>query len=413
MRKWLLCMLLSLLVPATLLAGPRLILYSGTALVEETRDVSLETAGTLVLKHLPHGILWDSLAVEGISVRAVRPVLPLRLTADGLVGELVKVVTQGTRVSGRLISQASDGTLVLATQGGMITIKDYSRIDAPLPDREQVEIDYAGATPGGAQLLLRYLTAGLTWRANYRAVVDEGRLSLQGQALVTNATGVAFTDARVDLVAGEVYAPSAPPGAGRGQPLALQLAAAPEADVAPAGEYHRYRLPDAVNLPPGSVAIPYVTADFDCQRVYRFRGAQVETIIKFENMAVPLPAGEVRTYEENGGLFVGAAALPHTPVGEEAELATGVAFDLTGERVQVEHRRLGDEFYRDTYRIEIRSAKDHPVEVEVWESMSGSWTVTQTTHPYEQLDSRTIRFVVDVPPEAKVTIRYTVEWRYG
>jgi len=192
------------------------------------------------------------------------------------------------------------------------------------------------------------------------------------------------------------------------------LAAAPPfpAAVSPAGEYHRYTLPEPVDLGPGTVLVPLFSAALPYERIYRFQGGRVETVIRFRNAAQPLPAGEVAAYEEEGRLFVGAAAIGHTPVGEEVRLTIGAAFDLTGERTQISHVRLGEDLYRETYRIVIRSAKEEPVEVEVLESLTGSWTITRTSLPYEVLDAHTVKFLLAVPAGGEADLSYTVEWSY-
>ncbi|MDY0393075.1 MAG: DUF4139 domain-containing protein, partial [Candidatus Bipolaricaulis sp.] len=107
-----------------------------------------------------------------------------------------------------------------------------------------------------------------------------------------------------------------------------------------------------------------------------------------------------------------AAAIGHTPLGSDVDLAVGAAFDLTGERVQESRQRITDALYRDTYRITLRSAKDAPVEVEVVEALPGTWTITEHSLPYERLDAQRVLFRVLVPAGGTADVRYTVEWRY-
>ena len=45
---------------------------------------------------------------------------------------------------------------------------------------------------------------GLTWAADYTAVLDGDAMALDGFVTVQNGTGLAFPDARLQLVAGDV-----------------------------------------------------------------------------------------------------------------------------------------------------------------------------------------------------------------
>lgn len=389
-------------------AAPRIVLYQqGLALVEEEREFTLAPEGALVIEDLPQGIVLESLSIQGITVLSLSPVPSRYSDVEQLVGKYVEVVSPAGTFRGRVAS-AGDGGIVLETETGTVFLRDYQALKFPYPPRRRVEVRYRAAEPGKKTLQLRYLTTGLSWSAHYRAVLEGERLELVGTATLVNDTGLSFPAAQVELVAGQVYTPT--PKAADYEVRAL--AAAPEAGVTSAGEYHRYSLPQPVDLEPGTVLVPLVSAALPYQRVYRFQGGAVETVIRFQNTALPLPAGEISFYEEGGGLFVGAAPIGHTPVGGEVELAIGAAFDLTGVRTQVSHVRLGDDLYRDTYRIAIRSAKDEPVEVEVVETLTGSWSITHSSLPYEQLDAHTVLFRLSVPAGGEAEVSYTVEWGY-
>ncbi|MBC7092395.1 hypothetical protein H5T53_00040 [Candidatus Bipolaricaulota bacterium] len=391
------------------LSAPELVLYSGGfGLVLETRTVTLAREGELALGDLPHTILLDSLTIDGLSLTWVEPRWSGGPDLAGLVGETVQVFAHGECLEGRLVG-VTDG-LVLATADGLLFLASYDRVLAQLPEQQAVRLGYRGATPGPGAITLRYLADGLAWRASYTAVLGEDGLVLVGMATLINRTGVDFPGAQVTLVAGDVYRPSSK-GAGEGLVRALAMAPADVA-VAPAAEYHRYDLPGPVDLPHGTALVPLVRATLAYTRAYRFTGGPVEVLVRFENTALPLPAGEVRTFDEGGRLFVGAAPIGHTPVGEKVELAVGAAFDLTGERVQEARRRLAEDLYRDTWRIALRSAKGEPVEVEVVETLPGTWTITESSFPYEQVDAQRVRFRVVVPAFGSAEVRYTVEWRY-
>ena len=391
------------------LAAPRLVLYpQGLALVEELREVELQTEATLVLTDLPQWIMLESLSIEGVTVLSLMPTAPAPAPMEPLTGKYVEVISPAGTFHGRVVS-AGGGGITLATESGFVFIRDYQALRVPYPPRLQLEVRYRAGETGSKTITLQYLARGLSWSAHYRALLGDGTLELVGTATLTNDTGLTFSGAEVELIAGEVYAP-APEAAY--EVRALAAAPPPPAAASPAGGYHRYSLPGPVDVRPGTVLVPLASAALPYSRVYRFQGGAVETVIRFRNSAQPLPAGEISFYEEDGSLFVGAASIGHTPVGEEVELAIGAAFDLTGERVQVSHVRLAEDLYRDTYRITLRSAKDVPVTVEVLESLTGSWAITHSSLPYEVVDAHTVRFLVSVPAGGEAEVSYTVEWSY-
>lgn len=395
-------------------AAPVVTLYSGGfGYVHEVRVVQLAQEGDLLLENLPLTLLLDSLSLDGLTVTRIDPIRLTVPTLADLVGTTVTVFAHGERLQGRVVATSPE--LVLAMPEGWVFLPSYERILAPAPavaasaDQLAVRVRYREAVPGGATVGLRYLADGLSWYVAYTAMLGEGTLSLRGMATFENRAGVEFTGAQISLVAGDVYRPTAKTPEGYG---VRALAALAEFDTGGAFEYHRYAFPTPVDLTAGVSVAPFLTGEVSYARAYRFSGGPVEVRIRFKNTLFPLPGGEVRVYDEKGALFAGAAEVGHTPVGNDVDLAIGAAFDLTGERIQESRLRIADNLYRDVYRITLRSAKDVPVEVEVVESISGTWTITQTSLPYERIDAQRVLYRVTVPAGGSADVRYTVEWRY-
>ncbi len=388
-------------------AAPYLVIYpQGLALVEERRTYDLASEGRLTIDRLPDEIILESLVIDGLTVLSTSPALPEMEGLEGWDGLYVEVISSAGTFRGRVLIWGQDG-IFLATSEGTVFIREYQAIRTPYPPLAAAEVRYLTDEPGTTDLLLRYLTYGISWEASYRAVLGNESLSLQGTAILTNETGLSFSQAEIGLIAGEVYTPKT---VDYGE--VRTMAAAPEATVSQASEYHRYSLPEPVDLGLGANLVPFVSATIPYERIYRFSGGSVETVIRFTNEEEPLPAGGVSVYNEEGRLFIGASSIGDTPLGEEIELAIGAAFDLTGERVQTSHLRIGEERNRDSYQITIRSAKDEPVTVEVLEYLAGTWTITASSLPYETVDSRTVRFILSVPAGGEAELTYTVEWSY-
>jgi len=262
---------------------------------------------------------------------------------------------------------------------------------------------YRAEAAGEKELRFRYLTQGLAWKIVYDAEFLGTNLRILGKAMIQNDTGLNWQKVKLTLIAGEVRSPAR-------DTTVKALAMAPEASVSQAFEYHRYDLPGTWDLPSGQAVLALLKAEVPTEKVYQFAGSAVEVRLRFSSPDNILPAGEMRVYSD--GIFVGASSIPHLPKGESAEIVLGAAFDLTGKRTQLSRERLQENLYRDSWRIELRSAKDEDVVVEVIETLPGYWRIVSSTMPYEVLDAQRVKFAVPVNAGGKAVVDYTVEWRY-
>lgn len=407
-------LLVLLLLPQLALAAPRLTIYqAGIAYVTEELPVAGGT-DTIRIEGLPDTLVPDSLLLRDVDViswsfapgRAVAPL-------DALIGREVEAVWEDEVYRGKLVS--TQGGLLLEVEGGFIFLKDFTEVrvrDGLCLERPPVLEAKLREPLAGGTVALSYLAGGFGWSASYLGIWDEeeGELEFTGSAAISNSSGRDFAGASVELVAGEVRVE-------RGLPAVKALAMAPEAGAPPAevsevGEYHRYALREPVDIPQGTVHVRYLPwSRVAAEAVYRFRGGPIEFFLKFENSTgFPLPAGTFRVY--GGGAFLGEARIGHTPEGREVELPLGVAFDLTGERTRTLHRRLAENRYRDAYRIELGSAKDEAVAVEVIEELPGDWEIVSSSLPYETIDASHVLFLVEVPPGGEAVLEYVVEYSY-
>ncbi len=415
--RMVICFIVVAVMSTVAWGGTQVLLYNqGFAFVQESRTVDLGSQGSLLIADLPQTLLHDSLLVEGLTLLRMSPVVSPGV-ADGeqtepflerLVGRFVDVYAGGEVIRGRLLA-AAEG-VVLLTEGGQVFLRTYDKVLAASPEGATVQVDYL-ASPGQRELTLSYLARRMRWSAVYSAILEGDELFLQGQARLENQSGRSYSDAQVQLVAGDVDSPQVPEVAFR-QVVGLGFDMAVAPDVAPAFEYHRYSLQQPVELQEGTTFVPLVTVSGPYERVYRFTDGPVRVLVKFKTPDDPLPGGQVRVFDEGGRLYVGSASIGHTPAGETVELSVGSAFDLTGERVQVRRERPSADLFRDTYRVSLRSAKDDAVTVEVVQHLSGTWTLTEASDPYEVVDAQRIRFLVDVPAGGSAEVTYTVEWRY-
>lgn len=291
-------------------------------------------------------------------------------------------------------------------------------------------------------LEVSYLTQNLNWSADYVLVVNEQDTvgALQGWVTLVNNSGASYKNAELQLVAGDVNRVQPP----RAYDMRSKVAMAPAAPAGGAGfseqalfEYHLYTLgrPTTV-LQNEQKQVSLLEADgISIQKKLIFYGQQywfrgqygeiqsnqkVGVYLDFKNdqknkLGIPLPKGTLRVYKADKGgskQFVGEDQIDHTPRDEKIRVKMGEAFDVVGDRKQVEWRVLGSCSAESRWEIELRNHKDTAVEVEDYEPIGGDWQVLESSIPYEKKDAGTFTFNVKIPARGKTKVTYKVRLRY-
>ncbi|MCD4690372.1 DUF4139 domain-containing protein [bacterium] len=288
-----------------------------------------------------------------------------------------------------------------------------------------------GAEKDGSRLVeVTYLTSSINWHAEYVGVInaEDDVVDLAAWVSVDNRSGATYTDAKLDLVAGDVNRAVVPPSP-------VMMAREAKADVQGLGmpefaeeelfEYHLYKLDTPSTLadreikqltffPSTSVAVEKVM-EFD-----HYYGTDVRVLLEFANseedgLGVPLPAGKVRMYKEDsaGDLqFIGEDRIDHTAKDEDVALLMGNAFDVKAERITADRRRITDRVHEEDYEVSVRNHKDEDIVVRVVEHPRGYWTIKGETHPYEKKDASRVEFLIPVKADGETVLSYTVRYEY-
>ena len=202
-------------------------------------------------------------------------------------------------------------------------------------------------------------------------------------------------------------------------------------------EYHLYTMarPTTVRNNEQKQVTLLEAADFGLTKRLIFHGAEyyyrgrygevvsnqkVDVTLEFDNsernrLGMPLPAGIVRVYKEDASgarQFIGEDRIDHTPRDERIRIRMGDAFDVVGDRRQMDWTALGSCVSESTWEVELRNRKDDDVEVDVIEPIGGDWDIVRSTHRAETLDAHTFRFRVDVPARGETTIEYRARVRW-
>jgi hypothetical protein len=286
-----------------------------------------------------------------------------------------------------------------------------------------------------------YLTRNLNWKADYVMVVseDDSRGDVTGWVTLTNQSGASYENARLKLVAGDVQRVSEGEAWERARKsMAVAEAAMDQAFAEEAFfEYHLYTLQrptSLLNNEQKQVTL-LEASDFGIRKrliyygaAYYYRGqyGQVEAnqkvgvYLDFENseknrLGMPLPAGIVRVYKEDSSgaqQFIGEDRIDHTPRDETVRIKMGEAFDVVGDRKQMDFDVIATCVTESSWEINLRNHKDEDVEVEIFEPVMADWEIISSSHRAEKLDAHTFKYTVEVPARGDETITYRVRVRW-
>jgi hypothetical protein len=136
-------------------------------------------------------------------------------------------------------------------------------------------------------------------------------------------------------------------------------------------------------------------------------------------LGIPLPAGRIRVAQldkADGSLeFIGEDVIDHTPKDETVLVKLGSAFDVVGERRQVDFSiDTKGRWMEEEIEVKLRNHKAEPVEVIVKENLYrwSKWQIKTSTQPYEKVDARTIHFPLTVVKDGEAVVRYRVRYTW-
>lgn len=431
---------------------------SGVALVREQRRVALG-AGRVALAYLdvsahiqPETVHLRSLeapdALAIVEQNYRHDLLTPAALLEASVGAQVRVVRRQEPSGADVIEEAellsAQGEPVLRIDGEVVTggVQRFIFEAVPPSLLERPTLVWLLDSQRERQRVeLSYLTAQLSWQADYVLVLDEGRRSgdLGGWVTLENRSGASYADAELKLVAGDVQRvePASPPA-----PLAEMDAA--ESVAAGAGfaqealfEYHLYTLGRRTDV---------LDQEQKQVRLLDARGVPVEkrlllrgpgfglraplrgtpgpenarVLLALDNvesagLGAPLPAGTVRVYASDAGgslQLVGQDAIEHTPRDEHLELELGEAFDVVGARRQLSFRALGRCAAESDWELRIHNHGQAGVVVEAREAPGLGHELRRSSHPAVDADAQGYSFEVEVPARGEVVVTWQVRLRW-
>jgi len=433
------------------------------ALVKDARSVVLDPGvNHLALRDVSGRMRPETALLRSLSAPGSFELLEQNFNFDLLtpakllekyVGRQVKIVTTHP-VSGAETVQAAQ---VLSAQEGVV-LKIGDRIETGVPgrivfdgvptnlrDRPTLVTELQNRKAGAQTLELSYLTGGLSWHADYVAELGPGdtTLDLNGWVTLTNQSGTAYRNAKLQLVAGDVNQVRDVMNKAIGGVMAERMVAAAPAPMAQEAlfEYHLYTLGRPTTLADHQTkqvallnagGVP-VTKELLLQGNESYYAGSVGEIgqkirigvfVEFANresahLGMPLPKGVVRVYKRDSAgnaQFVGEDRIDHTPKNEKVRLHLGDAFDVTADKKQTDFRVRPQpnkhDAYESAYEIVLRNAKAEPVTVTVREPVPGDWTMLQQSLRHAKVAAGTAEWKVEVPANGSTMLKYRVLVKY-
>lgn len=433
--------------------GRNTVRFTDVAALIDPTTVSFQSltdpAGTSVIEQ---NFQFDLVSVQ----KMMEKYIDRRISVDQVRGN-------GTEsFSGTLLSTGDSGLVLKRDDGSIQTLPYNAGVRLPelpggLITRPALVWDINASRAGTHNTRVSYQTAGITWWTDYNVTYQEGananacKLDVAAWVSIVNQSGASYPDARLKLVAGDVQ---------RTQPQGRIYAAAPQragmaSEMSAKGfeekaffEYHLYTLGRPTTLPDnstkqielfpaaravpceknlvyhGASARPYASGPAIDRNYGIHSNAKVDVYLGFknakeQNMGMPLPAGRIRVSkldEADKTLeFIGEDVIDHTPRNEAVLIKLGSAFDVVGQRRQVNFNiDAARETMTEDIEIKLRNQKKEAVTVMVRENLYrwSNWKIAGNTHEYRKDDARTVTFPVKIAAGAETAVRYTVTYSW-
>lgn len=410
----------------------------------------------------------NSISFEGVSAQ-IKPETAL-LQADGLkvieqnyeydllnyenileqmVGKEVKTVMTNPDTGKNVFDKA----IVLNSNGGNPLLQFSYGVESNFPGRivfekipenlrakPTLEVQVESRDGGNKNLMLSYLTNGLSWNANYVAeIIDDNNLDLQGWVTIVNNSGTDYSNAKVDLVAGNINLVQNNLSQPRSMmPLKAVSFAMNAADsvvsdgmsAQQVDEYYRYSLPfqtDIMDKQSKQVSLMEIEA-VKFKQIFKlkspmyvafnsyndaFERLHPSTVYQFENISennlgLPLPAGTVRFYDKKSALFLGESNINSIADGEKFELSVGKSFDLFASGKIKNTKKISDKSFEADVEITFNNAKSSNAVIEFEQNFQGSVEIIKENFASIKDKAKTLTWKVEVPSKGEAVLNYTV-----
>lgn len=350
-------------------------------------------------------------------------------------------------IEGKLLSSFAGQIVIEKKDGGLVMIPNTAKYRfsvGSLPEglitKPTLVWTVNSKSSGKQNVEVSYQTSGMTWHAEYVAVLNQNdtKLDLNAWVSIENNSGATYKDAVLKLVAGDVNLITPQRQAVYGYTEEMRMdksAVAPQFQEKEFFEYHIYNLQRPTTLAQNETKqiSLFEAANVKATKKFLYRSGssysyyygnassqgKVAVIVEFENkeeynLGVPMPKGKVRVYKSDGETieFIGEDMIDHTPNKEKVKLRIGDAFDVVAEEIQTESKKITDRVYEQAYEIKLKNRKKEDIVVEVERYLGLYWEILSSSVEYEKKDSQNIIFKVPVKADSETVLKFKVRYTY-
>jgi len=427
---------------------------SGIALVKDRRDIPLGSGVREVLfadvapKIIPASVRVNSLtrpdSLQVLEQHYQYDLISPEKLLDKFVGKEVKLLSKNPYTGKEEVVTA---LLLSNHEGPVFKIGDeitfnypgriiFSKLPENIASKPSLFWRVRSSAPE-QRIETAYITEGIDWKADYTLDFNEAgnQAYLSGWVTINNQSGIAFNNAHVKLVAGDINRASEH---GPGKIMPMMAAAAPQLPVKEENfsEYHLYTLESPIQLNDNEIKqIAFLNArHILLKKELVLKGESSYFMNKYDNTlsqkvgvyfemintekngpGIPLPGGVVRVFEndkEGNSQLIGENTIAHTPKDEKLRIKTGEAFDVAADRKQMEWNKISRFTYETVFEITLRNHGAADISVKVVEPIPGDWTILTASHAPQKIDANTVEFNVPVPKDGEARLTYRARVTY-
>lgn len=420
---------------------------NGQALVQDTRRLALPAgrskqefpdvsavirAETVTLTGPGIGIVeqnfdYDLLTPAKLMEKAVGQTVTL-IRVNPATGGETRVRAKVLAANGGVVLQIGDTIEVLRDDGLPVRVI-FDKVPPNLRARPTLSVTLE-AKGGTVPTTLTYLTPSLGWKADYVALFDDAKntIDVQGWVTLTNNSGTDYTNANVLLVAGSPNSGGYDYSYGSDT---IEEAGTESNDREQLGDYYLYPLAErttVANAQQKQVSFLDVNGAA-ARKAYEFTVpwlsnqdfASASSVLKFTSsrnggLGDQLPQGTIRIYmrdKRGDPQFIGENNIDATPMGSALSIRTGNAFDVKVKSVVEERTKAGKDRWKTKMRYELSNARNQPVTVDL--AQSGLWgdvRISEQTQQGKRISADRMEWSVPVPANGTATLTVTYDSRY-
>ncbi|MBY0357082.1 MAG: hypothetical protein K2W82_03700 [Candidatus Obscuribacterales bacterium] len=397
-------------------------LSSGSAIVSEIRNIELKEGNNEILfedMH-PFKILFEPLSnSNSIIFTELREVGHL-FGAETIHKEQDKLDRMKTAIYG---PQRIVGTYDNLALTPISTSVCGGKTNKKFRDSTTLFCTVVPKEAGNHRTEICYLNSDMSWKGNYKAVIDKdfSKIDFSGQVNIENKSDFAYKN--VDLVLVGFTTSSLRSIKTQTSDYSRFTHCFSVSTPRPDDSYienHQYKVLEKVDLPNNAVIQMRScdALDLPFKKVFVYEPTKESNVLvklelvdsKKANLGVLLP-GIVSIYQKNkDGVpeSLGKAYLEHTSVDQKIRLSLSDDSDLVGSRKQFVDgtKPFSDSKIRYICQIDLQNNKNEEVMITCIEHLDSGWKIVESNQTYNRINSHTFEFAVKIPAYSSHCLTY-------